>query len=426
MADLWSGVPLPWKAVIDNTSGNTYYYNVVTNETSWSPPPPAATPTVLIPPLDPSRGSGAVHVPAPARELLSVDPFADPPAAATRPVRWGETHQHSERCPHNRRHYKCSECKHLGGERAKKLSRTALEETCWHGSRLSACQECLYIGILQGVGKGAGAGGGRSDRERSNGAHHDSPVISAIQELGGAAEVLDDPNVLDRLMREINLNACSLVLQPQHASASGPSAVTRRLSFDGTEEQVRAFFDRIDRNGDQSISVQELILALRRDAEVASFLQLPQCVRQEDGSRETFETFFQALDRDGSRDLDWDEFRGFFLEPEAGAVDVYDEQSDDRILLIKGRFQDTQHARRGRKESPRLQLPSASSRTPRAPTSKSVVSELAGVYGASERKAYMAKVKQRIMATNHKERTHRNDSTGVWEGGPQQQSGRRW
>jgi hypothetical protein len=290
---------------------------------------------------------------------------------------------------------------------------------------LSECQECLYIGILQGVGKGAGTGGGGSDRERSNGAHHDSPVISAIHELGGAAEVLDDPNVLDRLIREINLNASSLVLQPQHASASGPSAVTRRLSFDGTEEQVRAFFDRIDRNGDQSISVQELILALRRDAEVASFLQLPQRVRQEDGSRDTFETFFQALDRDGSRDLDWDEFRGFFLKPEAGAVDVYDEQSDDRILLIKGRFQDTPHARR-RKESPRVQLPSANSRTPRAPTSKSVVSGLAKVYGPSERKAYMAKVKQRIMATNRKERTHRNDSTGLWEGKPQQQSGRRW
>lgn len=48
-----------WNSAVDPASGNTYWYNVYTGETSWTPPPPAAMPPPPPPagqPMQPMQG----------------------------------------------------------------------------------------------------------------------------------------------------------------------------------------------------------------------------------------------------------------------------------------------------------------------------------------------------------------------------------
>ena len=105
-----------------------------------------------------------------------------------------------------------------------------------------------------------------------------------------------------------------------------PSPCTSMVYGGGGEHadrlrQLRAVFDTIDRNGDGSIDVRELLLCLRKNPDVAEFMNLPMHVQQEGGTRETFEQKFQAIDKDGSRDVTWAEFQAYFssLDTASGA-----------------------------------------------------------------------------------------------------------
>jgi hypothetical protein len=63
-----------------------------------------------------------------------------------------------------------------------------------------------------------------------------------------------------------------------------------------------------DRNGDGKVTKPELIKALRGFADLAEDLNLPQNIRQEDGTRQQFEEFFQNLDTNNDRNISWEEF----------------------------------------------------------------------------------------------------------------------
>lgn len=78
------------------------------------------------------------------------------------------------------------------------------------------------------------------------------------------------------------------------------------------EQRLREIFERCDANKDGSLNKRELIKILRVDQEVAEFFELPQQIKQEDGSRDMMERIFQEMDSNSDREVSWDEFRAFF------------------------------------------------------------------------------------------------------------------
>merc|ERR1719399_1504760 len=79
------------------------------------------------------------------------------------------------------------------------------------------------------------------------------------------------------------------------------------------EAMLRRIFDQCDTSGDKKINKRELIKACREHKSIAEFFELPQVIRQEDGSRDEMEKFFQSLDKDDDREISWDEFRAFYV-----------------------------------------------------------------------------------------------------------------
>ena len=101
-------------------------------------------------------------------------------------------------------------------------------------------------------------------------------------------------------------------LQPRSQSrlprdGGGSSAEPAPMNDDDVRS-LRSMFDHADANGDGTISVVELMVALRHDPELASMLRLPSHIHQEDGTRIAFERVFSEFDDDHDRLITWDEF----------------------------------------------------------------------------------------------------------------------
>ena len=115
-------------------------------------------------------------------------------------------------------------------------------------------------------------------------------------------------------MRSAFLCSSSAALRrSSERSRCSSSARSSRRSDWSVRAALRRVFDGIDRNHDGSINKRELILTCRRSQAVREFLQLPQHIRQEDGTRDIFEELYQKMDKDGSKSVDRDEFVAFFL-----------------------------------------------------------------------------------------------------------------
>ena len=99
------------------------------------------------------------------------------------------------------------------------------------------------------------------------------------------------------------------------------------------EAQLRQIFARIDRNGASTVSRADVILRLRKDAELAELLQLPGKVGEQD--REAFEALFQGMDTNRDNQVDADEFVAFFahLGAAAGVGAVQNEADADADRL---------------------------------------------------------------------------------------------
>jgi hypothetical protein len=59
-------------------------------------------------------------------------------------------------------------------------------------------------------------------------------------------------------------------------------------------DRLQGFFQAVDASGNGSISRAELIRALRKDPELARLVNLPERIRQEDGTREHFEQVWRV------------------------------------------------------------------------------------------------------------------------------------
>ena len=94
-------------------------------------------------------------------------------------------------------------------------------------------------------------------------------------------------------------------------------------------DHLRAVFGHVDKNNSGTIDVRELLLALRKDAELADLLHLPQRIRQENGTREVFERVFQQVDEDGNREITFENFRHFIERDHLLRTDKEQNDVDD-------------------------------------------------------------------------------------------------
>eukprot|EP00899_Mesostigma_viride_P021958 jgi/Mesvir1/29764/Mv16426-RA.2 len=77
--------------------------------------------------------------------------------------------------------------------------------------------------------------------------------------------------------------------------------------------QLKSIFERIDTSGHGHIDKQALIRAMRKDKDIAAFMQLSR--RNLKGNKkETFEAVFDRIDADGSQEISWEEFLSFFSD----------------------------------------------------------------------------------------------------------------
>mmetsp|Transcript_54846 Transcript_54846/g.87062 ORF Transcript_54846/g.87062 Transcript_54846/m.87062 type:complete len:430 (-) Transcript_54846:126-1415(-) len=79
-----------------------------------------------------------------------------------------------------------------------------------------------------------------------------------------------------------------------------------------TLQELRDVFDQVDKDGKGLVSKIAFIKACRSSPSIAKFFQLPETIRQEDGSREKMEERFQAIDADSSREISWAEFLAYY------------------------------------------------------------------------------------------------------------------
>lgn len=116
--------------------------------------------------------------------------------------------------------------------------------------------------------------------------------------------------------------ACGNTQEERSPEMAGDSSITNarsvadsRHSEDDEEERLRRLrqiFERVDLDHDGSLNKRELIKTLRQSPRMAEFFGLPNCIRQEDGTRNLVEAWFQKLDCDSNREISWTEFCHFY------------------------------------------------------------------------------------------------------------------
>ena len=86
----------------------------------------------------------------------------------------------------------------------------------------------------------------------------------------------------------------------------GPTADA--IAADAVLQKIKATFDASDRNKDGEVDHKELLLALRKNPDVAELLSLPSRVKASDGTLLAFDEAFVAMDKDASGTISWGEF----------------------------------------------------------------------------------------------------------------------
>ena len=104
---------------------------------------------------------------------------------------------------------------------------------------------------------------------------------------------------------------------PLQSFASGwdrvREAITReRVNTETFSVNYEEAFALIDKDGSGTITRIKVIKACRNEPRVRQLLQLPESIRQEDGTRDAFEKVFQRMDKDNKKAVDFHEFVAFW------------------------------------------------------------------------------------------------------------------
>lgn len=100
---------------------------------------------------------------------------------------------------------------------------------------------------------------------------------------------------------------------------SEPASEDEALPGQMLEKRLRQIFEQCvgappEAGGPLTLNKRKLIKLCREDHTIAAFFRLPQQIRQEDGSRDAFEKEFQGIDTNNDREIDWEEFKAFYMK----------------------------------------------------------------------------------------------------------------
>ena len=116
---------------------------------------------------------------------------------------------------------------------------------------------------------------------------------------------------------------------PEPPAAENPRATRRAAIAPDAEvdaavyERCEGVFNLIDKNRNGVVSRIELFMACKHDRKVATLLQIPEKIMQEDGTFDDFEASFQLMDADDSDQVtiaEWQHFWATHVQPKMVAL----------------------------------------------------------------------------------------------------------
>ena len=176
-------------------------------------------------------------------------------------------------------------------------------------------------------------------RDEEDDARREERYVKLTLILPRSANNYTDSIILKEITKEIAAAAAAAAAAKEEGQAE--EAPAPQIS-ETRESQLRAIFARADRNSDGHLTRAELILRLRKDTELASLLNLPQQVG--DDQRAVFESVFQSMDVDADREVDADEFVSFFTQPQTppeSPAPVADRAEDSAAAKEEGQLDNT-------------------------------------------------------------------------------------
>jgi len=120
--------------------------------------------------------------------------------------------------------------------------------------------------------------------------------------------------------------------------AGGPGPEGCEIPVDEEEaERLGRIFGECDIMGDGDITKRELIKAIKRNGDIASFFNLPRKFRKDDGSMDMLDEKFKNIDKDDDGRIVWEEFVSFYAVHCKPRTSDIDDATTNTLGMIFGK-----------------------------------------------------------------------------------------